>query len=225
MLLGLTGCMYPGDKKAQNHVAYKAQLQAVQTAVDEYQKDKGGILPIKNSTQETPIYKKYRIDYDKLEAYLAEPPFNAYESGGIFEYVLVNVEKDPTVKVIDLTLVNDVQEVQRKINIYRYHHQFSPLAGVITENRFKINFEELGYDKPPYVTSPYSGQQLGFILDKNARVHINYLPDIYKQVKKSGKTFKEGEDLRKLLVNNFPYVPIDSLPYTMKDGEVVFLVK
>ena len=33
---------------------------------------------------------------------MAEPPESAYEAGGYFQYVLVNVESDPTVKLLDV---------------------------------------------------------------------------------------------------------------------------
>lgn len=43
----LSGCMYPKEELAQNQVAPADQLKMVQTAVDSYRKDSGGLLPIK----------------------------------------------------------------------------------------------------------------------------------------------------------------------------------
>jgi predicted nucleic acid-binding Zn-ribbon protein len=221
----MTGCLNPGSEEAQNHIAYKSDITAVQEAVNSFQKETH-VLPIKNSTEKTPIYKKYPIDFGKLDHnYMASPPANAYEEGGIFQYVLVHAETKPTVRVIDLTLTNTVDEIQRKIDDFRYNHHFSPLKSIVMDGIYKINFKEIGYDKPPYVISPFSGKELGFVMDKDSKVYINYLPDIYGAVKKSGKTIPVGKDLRPLLVDNSFFVPVDSLPYTIKNGEVTFLIK
>src|SRR5690348_7684666 len=86
MAVILSGCMYPKEELTQNQVPYKDQIKAVQSAVDDFQKDNGGILPIKTKDAETPIYQKYPIDFKKIAPkYIAEPPGNAYESGGIFQ--------------------------------------------------------------------------------------------------------------------------------------------
>src|SRR5579875_2095880 len=83
----LSGCMYPEQNLAKNQIPYKDQLQAVQTAVNDYRKDNGGLLPIKTKEANTPIYEKYPIDFKKLmPKYMSEPPGNAFENGGIFQY-------------------------------------------------------------------------------------------------------------------------------------------
>src|SRR3954452_6975405 len=89
----LTGCMYPQEELAKNQVPYQDQIQTVQTAVDAFRKDNGGILPIKTKEAETPIYQKYPIEFKKITPkYIADTPGNAYENGGVFQYVLVDVE-------------------------------------------------------------------------------------------------------------------------------------
>ncbi|WP_027723759.1 hypothetical protein [Tuberibacillus calidus] len=223
-LVILSGCLNPGNEKAQNHIAYQSDLTAVQEAVNAYRKDHNGLLPIKNSTEKTPIYKKYPIDFDKLAHYMANPPTNAYEEGGIFQYVLVDVETHPTVKVIDLTLTNKVEEIQMKINNFRAIHHFSPIKNIVMNGVYTIDYQDLGYERPPYVISPYSGKQLGFVIDNRSKVYINYLPDIYEAVKASGKAYQEGKDLRPLLVSKSAFVPVESLPYTLKNGQVTFLL-
>ena len=35
---------------------------------------------------------------------MAEPPGNAYESGGVFQYVIIDAESNPTVKIVDLRI-------------------------------------------------------------------------------------------------------------------------
>lgn len=62
----LSGCLYPQDKLAENQVPYEDQVKSVQSAVDRFQKDNGGILPIKTRDASTPIYQKYPIDFQNL---------------------------------------------------------------------------------------------------------------------------------------------------------------
>lgn len=221
----LSGCLYPGDQRAEDHIPYQSAINTVQLAVDAFHKDTG-VLPIKNSTEKTPIYQKYKIDFSKLvPKYMATLPVNAYENGGYFQYVIIHPEKKPTIKLIDVTLFNAVQDIQERVDVYRYQHGFSPINGIITTKRFKINYKDLGYKKPPYVKSPYSSKLLGFVMDENSKIYINYKPDLYAALKKSKEKFKPGQDIRKLLVDQNPILPIDSLPYTVKNNEPVFLVK
>ncbi|MBM7645303.1 hypothetical protein JOD45_001514 [Scopulibacillus daqui] len=225
IVVALSGCMGQELEASQSHIAYQSQLDEVQSAVLDYKKDTG-VLPILNSSEHTPIYEKYRIDFKRLvPEYMSEPPSNAYSKGGYFEYVLIHPEKNPQVKVFDLTLVNKVQEIEQQIQDYRYNKGYSPLGGVITEKRYKIDFKDLGYTKPPTVTSPYSGKPLGFIMDNHSHVYINYLPDIKRAYKKYKNDVHEGEDLRELLAKHSLYVPVKSLPYTVKNNRIVFLVK
>ncbi|MFC4617816.1 hypothetical protein ACFO4N_03630 [Camelliibacillus cellulosilyticus] len=224
LVVVVSGCGAPGGTAEQNHIAYKSQITAVQEAVNDYKKDTG-VLPIKNSTETTPIYKKYRIDFKRLvPQYMDEAPSNAYESGGVYQYVLVDAEKHPQVKVFDLSLDNQVEDIQSKIQVYRASHHFSPLGGIIRDGVYKIDFKQLGYKKPPTVTSPYSGHPLGFIMDKSSKVYIDYLPDVRQAVKKSGKSYPADVDLRALLIDQSQYVPVDSLPYVMNDGQVVYQI-
>src|SRR5690606_11553457 len=95
----LSGCLYPQEKKVENQIPYEDQIKSVQTAVDQYKETTNGLLPIKTRDYETPIYIKYPIDFSKLAPrFIATPPGNAYESGGVFQYVLIDVETNPTVK-------------------------------------------------------------------------------------------------------------------------------
>lgn len=117
----LSGCLYPQDKLAENQVPYEDQVKSVQSAVDRFQKDNGGILPIKTRDASTPIYQKYPIDFQKLvPKYMAEPPGNSFENGGIFQYVLVDVETKPTVKIFDLRIAETIRDVMIRIRANGY---------------------------------------------------------------------------------------------------------
>jgi hypothetical protein len=61
-------------------------------------------------------------------------------------------------------------------------------------------------------------------MDGKSQVYINYLPDLYSATKKIKETVRQGADLRPLLYQHSPYVPISSVPYGLnKKGEVDFL--
>lgn len=218
----LTGCMYPKEELAKNQIPYKDQIQAVQTAVDDFRNDNGGILPIKTKEAGTPIYQKYPIDFKKIAPkYIAEPPGNAFENGGIFQYVLVDVETSPTVKLIDLRMAETIRDMKLRLKAMGY----PPYKKQIAKNVFTLDYKKLGYKEPPYAVSPYSNQNLSFVITGNAEVYIDYSPDLYQAIKKSDQKVNPGEDIRPILVNNSMFVPAFSLPYTVdsKTNEPVFL--
>ncbi|WP_413309153.1 hypothetical protein AA0X95_12020 [Bacillus sp. 1P10SD] len=218
----LSGCMYPKEELTQNQVPYKDQVQAVQTAVDDFKKDNGGILPIKTKEAETPIYQKYPIEFKKISPkYMAEPPGNAYESGGIFQYVLVDVETNPTVKLIDLRMTETIRELKLRLKTKGY----PPYKEQIARNVFTIDYKKLGYKTAPFVASPYTNQNLSLVVTGSAEVYVDYRPDLYQKLKNSKIEVKPGEDIRSILVSDSMFVPAYSLPYTIdeKTKEPIFL--
>jgi hypothetical protein len=218
----LSGCMYPNEDLAKNQVPYKDQIQSVQTAVDSFKKDNGGILPIKTEEADTPIYQKYPIDFKKITPkYMAEPPGNAFESGGIFQYVLIDAETKPTVKIFDLRLADTIRDIQLRIKTMGY----PPFKKVIAKNVYSLDFKQLGYDKPPYAVSPFTNQNLSLVISGDGKVYVDYRPDLYQILKKTNKQVKPGEDIRYILADDSMFVPAYSLPYTIdaKTKEPVFL--
>jgi hypothetical protein len=214
--------MYPKEELSQNQIPYKDQIQAVQTAVDDFQKDNGGILPIKTKEADTPIYQKYPIEFKRITPkYMADPPGNAFESGGIFQYVLVDVETNPTVKLFDLRMTETIRDINLRIRSKGY----PPYKKQIAKNVYSLDFKQLGFESPPYVVSPYTNQNLSLVITGNAEVCVDYRPDLYQELKKTDKQFKPGEDIRPILVNDSMFVPAYSLPYTLdaKTNEPVFL--
>lgn len=208
----LAGCAYPEDKLAQNKIPYQDQIESVQAAVDQFQKDNGGILPIKTKENDTPIYQKYIIDFKKITPqYMAEPPGNAYESGGIFQYVLIDVETDPTVKIFDLRIAESIRDIKLRISMEKYPPYKEQISGGV----FSLNYEELGFKEEPKVISPYTEQELPFIITGNAEIYVDYRKDIAQTLQKTGVKPKAGEDLRLLLHQDSSFVPAYSLPYTL----------
>lgn len=220
----LTGCMYPNEDLAKNQIPYKDQIQSVQTAVDSFRKDNGGILPIKTKEADTPIYQKYPIDFKKIAPkYLAEPPGNAFENGGVFQYVLVDVETNPKVKLFDLTIADTIRDINLRIKSKGY----PPYKEEIADNVYTLDYKQLGYSQPPYAVSPYTNQNLPFVITGSAVVYVDYRADLFQALKKSKISVKPGEDIRPILVNNSMFVPAYSLPYTVdpKTKEPIFLEK
>ncbi|KIY20891.1 hypothetical protein [Mesobacillus subterraneus] len=224
VLLALTGCMYPEENYIQNHVPYKDQLDSVQSAVDQYQQASGGLLPIKTRDAKTPIYQKYPIDFKKIvPQFIAETPGNAFESGGLFQYVLVDAETNPTVKLLDLRVADTIREIKMRMEANGY----PPFKDQIAENVYSIDFKKIGYKKEPVVESPFTTDNLHFVLSTEGEIYVDYRSDLYKAMKSSDKGLKEGEDIRWILVENSMFVPAYSLPYTVDKAtnEPVFLAK
>ena len=166
-------------------------------------------MPIKTKEDDPDIYEKYPIDFSKISPqYMAEPPGNAFESGGIYQYVLVNVETDPTVKLIDLRIAEQI----RSINIRLVAHKYPPFKDTLADNVYSIDFKELGYKEEPYVTSPYSQKQLPLVMSGDGTLYIDYAADLYAILKETKEKPESGEDIRSLLVNSSPFVPAYSCP-------------
>lgn len=220
----LSGCMYPNQERSQNQIPYKDQIQSVQAAVDSYRKDNGGLLPIKTTEANTPVYQKYPIDFKKLTPrYLSEPPGNAFENGGVFQYVIINEQTNPTVKLFDLRIAETIQEIKMRIKANGY----PPYKKVLANNVFSLDFTKIGYEKPPYAVSPYTGHNLPFVITGDTEIYVDYSSDLYQALKQQKETIKPGEDIRPFLVSDSMFVPAYSLPYTVdpKTQEPIFLIK
>lgn len=220
----LTGCMYPSEKLAENQIPYIDQITAVQQAVNTFKEDNGGILPIKTRDAVTPIYQKYPIEFKKISPiYIAEPPGNAFESGGIFQYVLVDVETNPTVKLLDLRMADTIRDINLRIKSNGY----PPYKEKLANNVYTIDFNELGYKQEPYAISPYSNQNLPFVVTTDGQIYVDYRQDLFQELEKTDKKVIPGEDIRNILVEDSMFVPAYSLPYTVnpETNEPVFLTE
>jgi hypothetical protein len=216
--------MYPVQELTQNQVPYKDQIQSVQTAVESFQKDNGGILPIKTTKANTDLYEKYLVDFKKLAPrYLVEPPGNAFESGGVFQYVIIDAETKPVVKIFDLRIADTIQEIKMRITANGY----PPFKKRLAYDVYSLDFKKLGYEKPPYAVSPFTGHHLPFVITGSTDVYVDYRSDLAQILKQKKITVKAGEDIRPILTKDSMFVPAYSLPYTIdaKTGEPIFLDK
>ncbi|MCH1624759.1 hypothetical protein [Fredinandcohnia quinoae] len=223
----LSGCLYPEERLKQNEIPYKDQLATVQSAVDQYQKESNGLLPIKTRDMETPIYQKYPIDFKKISPkYMAEPPGNAYESGGVYIYVLVDVETNPTVKLLDLKITEEIRDLNLRVDIYKSSNEYPPFKDKIDTSVFTLDYKKLGYKEEPFVVSPFTGKNLPLVISNTGEIFIDYRMDLYEYLNKYESKYNKGDDIRDILVNNSMFVPTNSLSYTIdNNNEPIFLIK
>ena len=211
----LSGCMFPESERAENQIPYEEQVNSVQNAVKQYQEESGGLLPIKTRDMDVDQYIKYPIDFSKIvPKYLAEIPSNAFETGGIFQYVLVDVEENPTVKLVDLQLAETI----RSINVRKSANGGqAPIAEIIADNVYRLNYTAMGFREEQVAISPYSGRNLPLVITGRGDVYVDYSMDLYTELQEYEGTIEEGQDIRFLLYDDSPIVPAYSLPYTVNE--------
>ncbi|TMV51299.1 hypothetical protein FE783_05820 [Paenibacillus mesophilus] len=217
----LSGCMYPKEMRKENQATAAESILVVQNAVDRY-KEKNGVLPIKNSEAETPIYEKYVLDLKKLTQgpYLGQVPGIAFEKGGSFLFVLVNPEQKPEVKLMDITGYQKAGDIQKWVDEYRKANNGAiPQGEPAGQDVYRLDFAKLG-KKTAQSESVYSRTYLSYLVSSNGTVAIDYAPEIMKAMERKGmKTAQADLDLRSLLVSEAPYVPVKSFPYYWTDNE------
>jgi hypothetical protein len=222
----LSGCMYPNDRKMENQLPLSEQVKMVQEGIDKFYADKE-ILPILTKEMDTPIFEKYVIDFPKMiPRYIPYIPGAAFEKGGHDLFVLTHVETKPTVKLLDLTMVDKVTDVQARVSYYFQERKSLPVGGVIQPGYFLINFKELAMGQNQgTVVSPYTGQPLPLIMSSKGVVGVDFTKDL-EQFLKGNKPSKEAmKDLRYLAADNSLYVPAKSFPYVLKDGKPVLVTQ
>jgi hypothetical protein len=133
------------------------------------------------------------------------------------------VEAKPTVKVFDLRIAETIRELNLRIKSTGY----PPYKTEVAKNVYTIDYKQLGYKETPHAVSPYSNQNLSFVITGNADVFVDYRPDLFQALKNTDADVKPGEDIRPILVNDSMFVPAYSLPYTVdsETNEPVFMEK
>lgn len=219
----LSGCMYPQDEMESKQRPYEDQLETVQKAVDTYREQSQGLLPIKTRDMDIDQYIKYPIDFTKIVPSLTEKiPSNAYEQGGIYQYVLMDVEENPTVKLVDLRVAERIRELILRKTV----NGVLPFKDPVQEgaNVYEVDFEKMGLKEPLTVESPYSDAHLPLVVGGDGNFYIDYSIDLNRILEKEKPDVKPGEDIRFLLSDNHPILPAYSLPYTVNDNnEPIFM--
>lgn len=213
----MSGCLYPQSEKVKNSGPVDLHIASVEQAIDRYHKD-NGVYPILNSTITTPIYEKYRIDINRIyPQYLGYLPPNAFENGGSHLYVMVNMDFKPSVRLIDLNISNQVEYIQRLVNEYKFKKGEYPYLDKITPSIYSIDYNKLKIAKPN-ILSPFTDKSLPLIITENGEVLVDYTLDIGIFLNQ-GYTY-EGADARQVLVDHSFFVPVKSLPYEYRNGDL-----
>jgi hypothetical protein len=222
MVIMLSGCLYPKDRLHKNQISTGEYLILVQNAVETY-KQRTGVIPIKNSTELTPIYEKYVVDFKKLLDYnvISQIPADAYESGGTNYYVIVDPEGEMKVKLMDLITANKVADIQRKIDSYVAAGNKVPLGEQIKPGFYSIDSQKLGV-KSEQVRSVYSDMYLAIVIHESGQALVDYAPEVMNAIRMKNITEPDAnKDLRSYLVEQSNYIPVESYPYYWIDDEPV----
>ena len=219
-LMSGCGSLYPVDEIQANQIPDVDQLAAVQRAVNEFKADTA-VLPIKTREADTDIFIKYLIDFEKLvPQYLANIPSNAYEKGGIYQYIIWDAEHNPTVKLVDLQMPERIREVNLRFTAAQYPQYKDKVADFI----YTIDFKRIGYTESTTVKSPYSNNLLPLLVTTEGAVIVDYRIDLAKILQEKQIVAQPGEDIRRYLVEHYPVVPAYSVPYTVdKNQEPMFM--
>ncbi|MBW7473456.1 hypothetical protein K0T92_01705 [Paenibacillus oenotherae] len=222
MAVVLTGCLYPEEQMAQNQKPPKDVIINIQSVVDQYYKETG-LLPIKNSEADTPLYEKYVIDFAKLQRmnYLSDIPAAAYEMGGNNYFLIINEETDPVVKLMNLVIYQRVNDIQAAVKKYADASNGQlPKGETAYPDFWRIDYGKLNM-KDPNISSLFSGQTLSAMMDAKGNVYLDYGIDVMGAVNKldAGSKPDSSADLRTLLVEQSEFVPVKSTVYRLVDGE------
>lgn len=220
MAVMLSGCLYPKDRLGQYQKPPKDAIMNVQAVIDQFQKDTG-LLPMQNSEADTPKYEKFKVDFDKLQrmGYISTVPETAYEKGGSYYYLIINEETDPTVKLMNLVIYQQMNDLQASIKAYADAHSGKvPTAAELYPGFSTIDFKTLD-EKEPNLHSMFSGSTLTPMVDAKGTVSLDYGPDIMQVLSKETKKPADNEDLRELLVTSSDFVPVKSPIYHLVNGE------
>jgi hypothetical protein len=223
VLLG--GCM--GQARHQQGPPLEQQVAEIQESVDRFQ-EANGVLPIHTRDADTSVFHRYVIDLHKLvPQYLTEPPQGSFEMGGYYQYVLFDVEEDPSVKLVDVRISRVVSELQNRVNLLLREGEYLPIDEMVGDGYFSLDYEQMNMREAPTVNSPFSGQPLSLIVNQQGEVGVDYRSDLYQVLEKMDaaqiENMEPGEDIRQLLVKDSHFVPAHSFPYTLENEQPVLI--
>lgn len=221
LLFFLTGCLYPEERRSENRAPLELQIETVQSAVENYQ-DENGVLPIHTPDFEKRLYEKYVINFNLLlPKYLEHIPGSAFEQGGVYQYVLINVEDEPEVRLMDLQTSQTVREVQLRLDQYLSRYDWLPWSEMYDNGFFRLDYQTLKYKEEPTVESPFTKQKLPLVVYRDGTVGIDYRPDLYRILEETDEDIEENQDLLERLVQDSMFVPAHAFPsYLREDGTI-----
>ena len=214
LVLFLSACMYP-ESEEPNQMPNESQIEMVQQAVEQYREDTDGLLPIK-TVSETREYFEYQVDFDRLvPEYMDERPPISYEGGGYYQFVILDAEENPTVKLADLRITEEIRSLQLRVNGMGEHVQFEETIG---PNVYKLDLDFYNLEENPTVTSPISGGALNVYYSGGEIFIVDYREDIGRIIEDNDLQFETGDDVREVLYEYTPIVPIYSPEITVDEN-------
>jgi len=221
-ILIISGCMYPKERMMENQLPPMEQVSMVQAAIEKFHEDTK-VLPILTKEADTPVFEKYVIDFSGLvPRYMPYVPGGAFEQGGPYLFVLTEVETNPTVRLLDLRVVDTVSTVQSRVSYYYKKNNSLPVEGVVEPGYFTINFSQIGMGKQVQtIESPISGKRLPIIMTSTGQVGVDYTEDLELVLKNNNLQSASFKDVREIIPQNSIYVPVKSFHYVAENGEVV----
>ena len=219
-VLFLSACLYP-ESEQPNQMPSESQIEMVQHAVEQYQEDTEGLLPIK-TVSDTREYFEYQVDFDRLVPdYLDERPPISYEAGGYYQFVILDAEENPTVKLADLRITEEIRSLQLRVNGMGDHVEFEETIG---PNVYKLDLDFYNLNENPTVTSPYSGGALNVYYSGGENVVVDYREEIGRIIEENDLQFETGDDVREVLYEYTPVVPIYSPEITVdENNDLIFM--
>lgn len=219
LLFMSVGCMYPQEARQQLD-QLPVHIMQVQSSVDTYYKN-NKILPYRYQEDERKFTSKYLVDFQKVSGANGIPP-SAYEKGGHFLYVLVDVVNKPTVRLFDLRVANQIGKVESAIRAYKESKGQWPFGKKVDAKHYTVDYQKIG-EEEPLIPSPFDAQEnLTLILNDQGHVYLDYRMAAMKMIQESSHKPSEGTDLRLWLAQKSLYVPAFSLPMKWKNGEPVW---
>ncbi|WP_336786777.1 hypothetical protein [Paenibacillus sp. MMO-177] len=214
-VLSISGCMYPKSELKQNQAAPKEAVRNVQAAIDQYHSETG-MLPMKNSNEDTPVYEKFLVDFAQLKnkGYLSTIPTAAFENGGNYYFLIINEETKPQIKLMNLVTYQQINDIQGWVSEYQKNHDNRlPKGEQAYPGYTYIDYKAMN-KKAPDLHSDYSFQTLAAIMDDSGRVYTDYGIDIMQAMQKKGETgIAADTDLRTVLVDSDMFVPVKAPVY------------
>ncbi|CAD2077349.1 hypothetical protein GCM10007358_02730 [Phocicoccus schoeneichii] len=216
----LSGCLYPQSERAKNDAPKEDQVLIVQNAVDTFQESNDGILPIKTLSDQRE-YLEHQIDFGRLALYLSEIPTTAYENGGYYQYVIIDAEEDPKVKVADLRITEEVRSLTTRLNILGDNVKLGEMIG---PNVYQLDLDAYHLKDNPTVESPFTGRDLNVFYNGGREFIIDYREDAQKIIDDNDLKYKTGEDVRSVFYEYTEVVPLYSPELTVDDNnKVIFM--
>ena len=217
----MSGCLYPESEQVQNQMPEEMQIEMVQNAVDQFREDSDGLLPIETKEGQRE-YLEYQIDFERLvPSYLDERPESAYEAGGHYQYVIIDAEEDPKVKLADLNITEEVRSLNIRLKAMGEHVELDEPIG---PNVYPLDLGFYNLDENPTVSSPYTGASLNVYYNGGEEFIVDYREDIARIINENDLSFETGEDVRHVLYEYTPVVPLYSPEITVNDeNEPIFM--